>query len=73
VPAEQDAYAALALADVRFALDVYRTAEGRYPQRLDELVDAGWITTAQTRIDGRPMIYASGGTGYTLEINTRTR
>ena len=75
VPAERDAYAALALGDMRFALDVYRTEHGRYPQRLEDLVAAGWITNAQTRTDGQAMAYApvDGGTRYTLELSAEAR
>ncbi len=75
VPAEGDAYGVLALADVRFALDVYRVERGHYPTRLDELVEAGWISTEQTRSAGHPMTYApaDGGRRYALELSAPTR
>ncbi len=71
VPATEDAYTALALADVRFALDVYRTERGRYPQRLADLVETGWLTAAQTKVEGHTMAYApaDGGAAYTLEVS----
>ena len=75
VPVAGDAYAALALSDVRFALDVHRTEHGRYPQQLDELVTAGWIHAEQTRVDGRPMTYAptAGGASYLLGLSPQAR
>jgi hypothetical protein len=75
VPAERDAYATLALSDVRFALDVHRTERGRYPRELGELVTAGWIRAEQTRVDGRPMAYAPGADGlsYTLALTPPER
>ncbi len=75
VPAARDAYGALALADVRFALDVYRVERGQYPTRRDELVEAGGFTTQQTRGAGHAMTYApaDGGTRYALELSAPKR
>ncbi len=75
VPAPHDAYATLALGDVRFALEVHRTERGRYPRELSELVAAGWIREAQTRVDGRAMTYApsADGTSFRLELTPPER
>jgi hypothetical protein len=66
-----DAYAALDVRDIRFALEVDRTQKGRYPDSLDGLVDSGWLHPGQLRIDGWKLDYrpAAGGQSYTLEVN----
>lgn len=74
-PASDDAYVALALSDVRFALEVYRTEHGRYPARLDELVDSGWIRAGQARAEGRPLAYVPSHAGdqYELGVSSDAR
>jgi hypothetical protein len=69
----EDPFAALALRDVRFALDVQRTREGRYPATLDALVEAGWLRPEQRGYDNLVLAYspAPDGESYALEFTGR--
>ena len=67
-----DAYAATAMRDVRFALDLHRTQTGRYPATLDALVEAGWLHARQCGYGGLTFAYAVSpdGGSYTLDFTT---
>ncbi len=69
----EDAYAALALRDVRFALEVHRTRTGRYPASLGTLVEEGWLSERQQSPADYAFAYAPGpaGEAYTLEVTKR--
>ncbi|MEO6463380.1 MAG: DUF4388 domain-containing protein [Candidatus Eisenbacteria bacterium] len=71
--ATDDPYAALALRDVRFALDMHRTQKGRYPGSLDALVEAGWLQRRQQAYGRYAYAYAPAldGGSYTLEFTKR--
>ena len=50
-------YTAAQIRDVRLALEVYRREQGRYPERLEELANGGWVERGWLSIDGRPLHY----------------
>jgi hypothetical protein len=68
-----DAYASLALDDVRFALELQKTRDGRYPTTLGTLVEAGWLSAGQQAPADFAFAYAptAGGNDYTLTITSR--
>jgi hypothetical protein len=68
-----DAYAAMAMRDVRFALDLHQVRSGRYPERLEALVDAGWLHRRQCGYGGLAFDYAVSpdGASYTLAFVDR--
>ena len=51
-PDDRDAFAATELRDLRYALELYRLEEGRYPEQLDELVAKGWLAPRQLKVGG---------------------
>jgi hypothetical protein len=53
----EDAYANLALRDVRFAVDVDATQTGHVPVTLSELVERGWLTPDQVAPGGIALHY----------------
>jgi hypothetical protein len=55
----KDAYGSLGVRDVRFAVETFRTAQGRYPETLGELVASGWLTEKQLRPGGWSLLYAA--------------
>jgi hypothetical protein len=71
--ADDDPYAALALRDVRFALDMFHTQQGHYPASLAELVAAGWLHPRQQTYGQLAFAYAPGpdNASYTLEFKAR--
>jgi hypothetical protein len=69
--AVEDPYAALALRDVRFAIDVHRAQHGTYPATLEGLVEAGWLRKEQLRHDRYAIEYVPGESGYSLAFTTR--
>ena len=73
--AADDPYAAMALRDVRFALDIQRTKDGRYPESLDVLVDAGWLRADQKTWGNLVLAYSPSldGSAYTLEFTNPER
>jgi hypothetical protein len=58
---ETDAYANLALRDVRFAVDVQTAKVGHAPASLDELVAAGWLAPDQIAPAGATLRYTPAG------------
>jgi hypothetical protein len=54
---ESDAYANLALRDVRFAVDVEAARTGHAPGTLDALVTGGWLSTDQVTPNGLTLHY----------------
>ena len=69
-PPAHDVFATAQLRDLRFALELYRREHARYPERLDELVDARWISDEQERVPGYRVTYrvAGGGQDYRLDL-----
>lgn len=68
-PSRDDAYTALGLRDVTVALETYRVQNGRYPERLEELVSTGWLTAPQIVPNGYHLAYEPAeGNSYTLSI-----
>ena len=68
-----DPYAALALRDVRFALDLHRIRHGSYPSSLDALVGEGWLEPRQTGYAGLRLEYEPSPDrgAYTLDVTAR--
>jgi hypothetical protein len=58
---------------VRFALDLHRAKRGSYPERLEMLVDAGWLHAKQCGYGGLGFDYAVSpdGGSYTLAFVER--
>jgi hypothetical protein len=68
----QDAYASLGLRDVRFAIETFHAAQGRYPASLEELVSTGWLTPPQLRPEGWSLLYESPADSvYQLSVAQR--
>ena len=69
-PPGHDVFAVAQMRDLRFALEIYHREHGNYPQRLDELVDARWISDEQERIPGYRVDYRAleGGQDYKLDL-----
>ncbi len=65
---ENDAYATLALRDVRAALDVERAKTGHLPATLDQLVEHGWLTRDQIAPAGVPLRYQRGAGDSTATL-----
>ncbi len=65
-----DVFAAAQERDLRFALDLYRREHGSYPPRLEDLVEARWISDGQRRFPGYRLLYRAGadGASYTLAL-----
>ena len=66
----QDVYATAQVRDVRFALDLYARENGRYPGRLQDLVEDHWIGREQVTLAGYLVLYRlePGGQKYRLDI-----
>lgn len=69
-PPVHDVFAAAQMRDLRFALELYRREHARYPDRLDELVDARWISEEQERVPGYRVTYrvTAAGQDYRLDL-----
>jgi len=69
-PPAHDVFAVAQMRDLRFALELYRREHARYPDRLDELVDARWISDEQERVPGYRVTYRAVGSGqdYRLDL-----
>ena len=69
-PPAHDVFATAQLRDLRFALELYRREHARYPERLDELVDARWISDEQEKVPGYRLTYRAtgGGQDYRLDL-----
>lgn len=72
-PPASDVFAAARLRDLRFALDLYRREQGRYPARLDDLVEGRWIAPEQASVPGWTLRYRPerGGDDYDLDLRPR--
>jgi hypothetical protein len=70
----QDVYAAAQLRDLRYALDLYARENGRYPARLEDLVEDRWVGHDQARLNGYLFLYRAEQSGqrYRLDL-TRDR
>jgi len=66
----QDVYADAHLRDLRYALDLYARENGRYPGRLDDLVEDRWVARGDEALDGYLVFYRpeDGGQRYKLEL-----
>lgn len=69
-PPAHDVFATAQLRDLRFALELYRREHARYPDRLDDLVDARWISDEQEKVPGYRLTYRAtgGGQDYRLDL-----
>jgi hypothetical protein len=67
---ETDVFAAARLRDLRFALDLYRREQGRYPASVDALVEGRWIAPQQAQVPGWSLRYRleRGGDDYRLDL-----
>jgi hypothetical protein len=70
LPTPNDAYTSLGLRDVQVAIETYRVQNGRYPSRLEELVESGWLHAGQLTPNGFALEYgpAAGGASYSLSV-----
>lgn len=50
-------FAAAQIRDVRFALELFRREQGRYPENLEELVRDRWLERGQLQVGGRELRY----------------
>ncbi len=73
-PRAQDVYAAAHLRDLRYALDLYARENGRYPARLEDLIDDRWVGRDQSTLPGYLLAYRAENDGqhYRLDL-TRDR
>jgi hypothetical protein len=65
-----DVFAEAQVRDVRMALDLYRREHGVFPGRLDELLEARWVTPGQLTIPGYRLVYLPqrDGLDYRLDL-----
>jgi len=65
-----DVFAAAQVRDVRYALELYHRERGRYPERLDDLVEDRWVARDQVSLPGYVVVYRAerGGEAYRLEL-----
>jgi len=69
-PAPPDAFVATQLRDLRKVLDLYRRETGRYPEKLDQLVEDQWLSARQIEVPGHRLMYRrdAAGTDYRLQL-----
>ncbi len=69
-PMPTDAYTSLGLRDVRVAVETFRVQNGHYPERLEELVESGWLRRGQLAPNGFALAYRpiADGSTYALEV-----
>jgi hypothetical protein len=65
-----DVYAAAQLRDLRYALGLYERENGRYPARLEDLVEDHWVARDQVSLTGYSVHYLlePDGRTYRLEL-----
>ena len=65
-----DVYAAAQMRDLRYALDLYARENGRYPARLEELVEDHWVGRDQVSPAGYILLYRlePGERTYRLDL-----
>jgi hypothetical protein len=57
--------------DVEMALEVYERANGRYPERLAQLVESEWLVASQLRFPGFTLVYECSESGGSYELSAR--
>lgn len=69
-PPADDVFAAAQVRDLRYALDLYHREQGRYPERLEDLVEDRWVARDQVRMPGYLLVYHAerGGSDYRLDL-----
>ena len=69
----EDVYAAAQLRDLRYALGLYERENGRFPGRLEDLVEDRWVGRDQVALAGYAVSYrlAPGGASYQLGLTRR--
>jgi hypothetical protein len=70
VQPREDVYAAAQVRDLRYALELYQRENGRYPARLQDLVEDSWVARDQTKLPGYFVVYrpAPAGRAYRLDL-----
>jgi hypothetical protein len=65
-----DVFVVAQVRDLKFALDLYERENGRYPARLDDLVEDHWIAARHVRLPGFVVSYRAddGGHAYKLAV-----
>lgn len=64
-----DVYAAAQVRDVRYALNLYFRERGRYPERIEDLVEDRWIAPDQSRLPGYLLVYRAGADGQSFRLD----
>ena len=69
-PATVDVFAAAQMRDVRMALDLYHREHGVFPDRVEDLTEASWVSREQLSVPGHLLRYRSerGGQSYRLDL-----
>jgi hypothetical protein len=71
-PAPQsDVYAAAQVRDLRYALDLYARENGRYPRRLEDLVEDHWVGREQVALSGYLVLYRVEPGEHAYHLNLR--
>lgn len=67
---KRDVYADAQLRDLRYALELFERENGRYPDRLEDLVEDRWVGRDQARMTGYLIAYRpeNGGQRYRLDL-----
>jgi hypothetical protein len=73
-PASQsasDVFVAAQMRDLRKVLDLYQRENGRYPDRLEQLVDDHWLSPRGIDVPGHRLEYRpqSAGANYRLRLD----
>lgn len=65
-----DVFVAAQLRDLRKVLDLYQRENGRYPERLEQLVDDHWLSEREIAVPGHRLTYRRQGSGadYRLQL-----
>lgn len=66
-----DVFAAAQVRDVRYALELYHRERGRYPQRLEDLVEDRWIAGDQITLPGYLVVYRADRDGQAFQLDLR--
>jgi hypothetical protein len=66
-----DVFAEAQVRDVRMALDLYRREHGVFPPRIEDLLEARWVTSGQIHIPGHSLRYRCerDGLDYRLDLS----
>jgi hypothetical protein len=69
-PAPADVFVATQVRDLRKVLELYRRETGRYPEKLEQLIEDNWLTSREIQVPGHRLRYRreSAGADYRLRL-----